>query len=222
MVFFGAMLVQSSMMPPPPVDTAVMGSVRPGEPYLAATPVPTSRANERALRSNHAIRDAIPQDAASVAKLGASTFAASFGFSIPPADLHTYLTEAYSTAAIEEDIRDPSKHVLVACFEDQIIGFAQLTEGTTEPCIKDPDQTVELQRLYVRREFHGTGVGKSLTRNVETVAKELGYRAMWLGVWEGNFKAQRVYEAMGFTRIGDHEFKMGQCIQTDWIMVKDL
>ena len=45
---------------------------------------------------------------------------------------------------------------------------------------------------------------------------------MWLGIWEGNFVAQKVYEKMGFGKVGEHEFQMGKCIQIDWIMWKDI
>ncbi|EXJ60507.1 hypothetical protein A1O7_04660 [Cladophialophora yegresii CBS 114405] len=105
---------------------------------------------------------------------------------------------------------------------DSVIGFAQLTEGTTEPCLSHLRSSVELQRLYVSTAHHGHGVGKALAREIELLARSLGYRSLWLGVWEGNFKAQRVYEGLGFTKVGDHEFKMGNCIQMDWIMCKGL
>ncbi|KAL2424249.1 hypothetical protein ABEF95_007309 [Exophiala dermatitidis] len=174
------------------------------------------------------LRPATIQDAPAIADLGSTVFTTTFGFSIPAPDLNAYLDEAYSITAIERDIQNPSTHVIVAVesssvSNQQIIGFAQLTEGTSEPCIEDLDSIVELQRLYVHQDFHGLGVGKALTAAIEDkAARVLDYRAIWLGVWEGNFKAQRVYEAMGYSRVGEHEFKMGRCIQTDWIMVKDL
>ena len=40
--------------------------------------------------------------------------------------------------------------------------------------------------------------------------------------WEENFKAQKVYERMGFRKVGQHDFKMGNCVQTDWILTKRL
>lgn len=56
----------------------------------------------------------------------------------------------------------------------------------------------------------------------QDIARSWGFKTMWLGVWEDNFKAQKVYGKLGFTRIGEHDFKMGDCIQTDWIMIKNL
>jgi ribosomal protein S18 acetylase RimI-like enzyme len=40
--------------------------------------------------------------------------------------------------------------------------------------------------------------------------------------WEENFKAQKVYERIGFRKVGQHDFKMGNCVQTDWILTKRL
>lgn len=170
---------------------------------------------------------------------------------MPTSDLNTYLEESYSIEAISNDISDLEKHFLVATTalpstdhqtqpdgqrqtpaitgpdregDEKLIGFVQLTEGTTDPCLTAFPQTslVELQRLYVSRDAQGLGVGKRLTKEIESKARDMGYRHMWLGVWEGNFIAQRVYESMGFERVGEHEFRMGRCIQTDWIMVKEL
>ncbi|OCT52634.1 acetyltransferase [Cladophialophora carrionii] len=192
------------------------------------------------------VRPATVRDAPAIAHLGATVFSATFGFSIPPHDLTAFLEEAYAAEAIEEDIRCATKHVFVACTgaksndsrqasanssdveagdeddDSRVIGFAQLTEGTTEPCLSHLRSSVELQRLYVSTAHHGRGVGKALAREIELLAQSLGYRSLWLGVWEGNFKAQRVYEGLGFTKVGDHEFKMGKCIQMDWIMCKGL
>jgi len=45
---------------------------------------------------------------------------------------------------------------------------------------------------------------------------------VWLGVWEENLKAQRAYERFGFGRAGEHDFVCGECVQTDWILMKRL
>lgn len=81
---------------------------------------------------------------------------------------------------------------------------------------------IELQRLYVTQEYHGAGVGRALIDRVEEIARGEGYKTLWLGVWEENFKAQNVYAKMGFRKVGEHDFKMGNCVQTDWILSKRL
>ncbi|KAJ9603338.1 hypothetical protein H2200_012116 [Cladophialophora chaetospira] len=108
--------------------------------------------------------------------------------------------------------------------EDVVVGFALLTRGTTEPCLSTyaQDTLIELQRLYVHPHHHGLGAGTLLARELESIARQQGFKYMWLGVWEENLKAQRVYEKLGYRRVGDHNFVMGDEVQTDWLLVKEL
>lgn len=234
------MLVQTVVPHPPPPElhfnahisspSAVQIRERPARASSSSSSSTAAAAAAATALPSFTIRAATIKDAPAIAHLGATVFSTTFGFSIPTPDLKAYLDEAYSVAAIEADIHSPSTQIIVACAppssqhntDERVIGFAQLTEGTSEPCIADLDDLIELQRLYVSSDFHGSGVGRALTARIEAIARTKGSRVLWLGVWEGNFRAQRVYEAMGFARVGDHEFKMGKCIQTDWIMCKDL
>lgn len=171
------------------------------------------------------IRRAEEKDIFQIANLGAKTFADSFGYSMPPSDLQAYLETAYSHTAIKNDLASPLIDIFVANDDhdpNHVIGFVQLTQGTSEPCLKDFENIVELQRLYVAENYHGSGVGGALVRHVEKIAKERGFATMWLGVWEENVKAQKAYERFGFKKVGEHDFRMGTCIQTDWILTKQL
>ena len=202
----------------PPVQAHDIATPSIQSPARPSTPTPTPNTTFK-------VRPATISDAPLIVQLGASVFSATFGFSMPTSDLNAYLQESYNIEAIEDDIKSPTKHVFVACppsNPSQILGFAQLTEGTTEPCLEEIEGLVELQRLYVNRDAQGTGVGKALVAKVDSLARERGYRNIWLGVWEGNFVAQKCYESLGWERVGDHEFRMGRCIQTDWIMCKRL
>lgn len=102
------------------------------------------------------------------------------------------------------------------------MGFAQLTIGTSEDCVAGLERPVELQRLYVYEQDQGKGVGRGLMQHVEAVARGMGFRTMWLGVWEENLVAQRVYAKRGFVEIGEHEFHTGECVQVDRILWKGL
>ena len=180
------------------------------------------------LESVH-LREANARDSSGIARLGTYVFALTFGHSIPAHDLQAYLDLSYSIRATTQDIADPHKDMIVATTTsdndgvgaDGIAGFALLTRGTSEPCLAKYDGAVELQRLYIHPDSHGQGIGKMLAR-AEDMAKEQGFKAIWLGVWEENFKAQKVYESLGYEKIGEHDFEMGECVQTDFIIVKRL
>ncbi|ODQ69389.1 hypothetical protein LIPSTDRAFT_7040 [Lipomyces starkeyi NRRL Y-11557] len=169
------------------------------------------------------IRRARPQDVASVAELGAHVFSITFGHSVSPQQLQAYLSESYSIPATAKDVADPMKDMIVVTSQDgAIVGFALLTRGTSEPCIAHLESTIELQRIYVHPTYHGNGVGKILAKKLEDIAKEQGFKYIWLGVWEENYKAQKVYERLGYRVVGDHGFTIGEVVQTDHIMVKEL
>lgn len=171
------------------------------------------------------IRPAEERDTREIANLGAKTFASTFGHSLPAADLQTYLETAFSHSAINSDLANPLIDVFVAYDNShlgRVMGFVQLTQGTIEACLVGVENPIELQRLYIAEEYHGTGVGGALVRYVEQLARERGFATMWLGVWEENIKAQMVYERLGFKRIGEHDFVLGECVQTDWILMKIL
>ncbi|VUC36270.1 unnamed protein product [Clonostachys rosea] len=169
------------------------------------------------------LRPATLQDAAQVSKLGASVFSTTFGHSVTPTQLQSYLDEAYSIEATIKDLSDPNKDMVVAeTDEGAVVGFALLTRGSSEPCVEDVSDKVELQRIYVDKSCHGTGLGKRLALELEKTAREQGFKHIWLGVWEDNHIAQKFYERLGYKVVGDHDFDIGGDIQTDHIMIKDL
>ncbi|KAH6983825.1 acyl-CoA N-acyltransferase [Ilyonectria destructans] len=169
------------------------------------------------------IRDACAADATAIAELGSHVFTATFAHSVQPHELQQFLEESYTTAAVAKDMEDPSRDIIVATSpDDEIIGFAYLTRGSSEPCIADVKNTVELQRIYVRPSAQGQGIGGLLAHKLESMAREQGFEKIWLGVWEENHKAIRAYQKWGYEQVGDHDFAIGPVIQTDYIMLKDL
>ncbi|OAQ97230.1 hypothetical protein LLEC1_02990 [Akanthomyces lecanii] len=108
-----------------------------------------------------------------------------------------------------------------------VVGFAQLTRGSSaaEPCVASlahAASTVELQRLYVDTAHHGRGIGSRLAAAMEDIARREGFTHMWLGVWEENSAAARVYAKLGYSPIGFHDFAVGSIVQRDDILMKQL
>ena len=54
------------------------------------------------------------------------------------------------------------------------------------------------------------------------MGKEMGYKKVWLGVWEKNFRAIRFYKKYGFKKFGQHKFLLGNDLQTDYLLEMDL
>lgn len=169
------------------------------------------------------LRQAEPQDAEAIATMGAYTWTTTFGYSISRADLDAFIMESYTTEAILSTLNDKAATVIVAQAPNgTVAGFVQLRRDSSEPCIEDKPKPVELQRLYIHPDYHGYGLARTLVDDIERIAREEKYETIWLGVWEENFKGHKVYERLGYVQCGFHDFKMGECIQTDWIMYKKL
>lgn len=170
------------------------------------------------------IRDATKDDIPAISHVGASVFAATFAHSMPKRDLDQYLADAYSVKSISKDFESADDDIIVAVDEhSEVVGFAQLTCNTSEPCLSDKENFCELQRLYVHSGHHGRGIGSSLMRKIDEMARTQGFRGIWIGVWEEHVNAHRLYQRMGFEKAGEgKEFRVGETVQRDWIMWKDL
>lgn len=80
----------------------------------------------------------------------------------------------------------------------------------------------ELHRLYVSTASQGRGIGKALVRHAERAAVAAGAQWMWLGVWEHNPGARRLYAGLGYEGVGEHAFVIGDEVQSDLVWVRRL
>ena len=169
------------------------------------------------------IRPATTADAPSIATLGAHVFSITYGHSHTKEDLQSFLNQTFSISAIEHAISDKAESILIASdASKKLVGFAVLTRGTSEPCLSHLTNFVEMQRIYVHPEVQGSGIGKLLALKIEDLARQEKFKWMWLTVWDENFKAQKIYERMGYSKVGEGVFPIGGKVTKDWILLKEL
>ena len=80
--------------------------------------------------------------------------------------------------------------------------------------------SIELERIYIKKEYKGKGLGKKLINFALQLAQEMKKDYVWLGVWEKNVDAISFYTKMKFYEAGRHSFRMGDELQNDLIMKK--
>lgn len=167
------------------------------------------------------IRPARPDDAPELADLKLVTFRQTFldeGFGIPypPVELAQFEADSYSEASVAAEIANPTKKNWVAEDDGRLIAYAQVGPCKLPHPQASPDHG-ELYQLYVLREAQGLKLGKKLLElSIDyLVATRPG--PIWLGVWSGNEKAQAVYYAMGFEKVGDYRFKVGSWYDEEYI-----
>ncbi|PCD04336.1 GNAT family N-acetyltransferase [Sphingomonas spermidinifaciens] len=161
-----------------------------------------------------AYRDARPDDAAALSAMAQQSFIETFGPLYAPADLDLFLDQAMSPAAYARQLADPAYRVHLATVEGQPIGFAKLGANYFDGF--DPAAPC-LHQLYVLSAHHGDGVGKRLMAWTLETAQVLGSE-LYLSVYIDNTRARRFYDRLGFVKVGDYIFRVGNHEDHDIIM----
>ena len=155
--------------------------------------------------------------------LEVETYRDTFGPYIVEKDLEDYFSTVLSLEQIEKDLQDPESETYFVLNEEQeICGFLKINWGQAQTEPVEMDKSFEIQRIYVKKEFHGAGFGKEMFTFALDQAKSRGFEWAWLGVWERNFKAQDFYYRFGFERFSEHEYPTGDTVDTDWLLRKKL
>lgn len=100
---------------------------------------------------------------------------------------------------------------------DKVIGYLKVNFEQSQTELKD-DKALEIERIYVLKEFHGKNVGQALYEKAIELAKEKKVKYVWLGVWEQNQRAIKFYQKNGFIPFDKHIFTLGDDKQTDILM----
>jgi ribosomal protein S18 acetylase RimI-like enzyme len=101
------------------------------------------------------------------------------------------------------------------------VGYAKVIINKAIETLKE-QSGLEIERIYVDRDFHGKHIGKQLLDKCFETARMNGVHVVWLGVWEHNPKALAFYKKWGFEKFGEHVFMLGNDAQTDWLMKKSV
>ena len=173
------------------------------------------------LPSIPAIRRATVADAATLTALGRRTYSDTFAADNTPEDVAQFLDSAYSTELQTRELADPALTYLVVESDNGMIAFALIRKGKANPCVDDPG-AIEVQRFYVDRSSHGTGVAQQLMTACVDFAESCGAETLFLGVWERNARALRFYEKHGFRAVGAQIFRVGSDDQTDIVMARSI
>ena len=165
------------------------------------------------------IRRATVDDAASLTEIAARIFHETFAAENDPEDMRAYMDEAFTVARQAEEIADPRSTILLAEVDGELAGYARLLDGEVPEEVAG-ERPIELARLYADGRFHGKGLGAALLEACFDEARRCGYRTIWLGVWERNWRALAFYRKWGFVECGSHVFLLGSDPQTDLLMAR--
>lgn len=145
------------------------------------------------------------------------TFSETFSSSNSEENMKMYLEEGFSKEKLMQELEDEHTVFYFATCNDAVIGYLKLNFGASQTELKDA-KAVEIERIYVLKEFHGKKVGQILYDKAVEIATQKKAAYVWLGVWEENPRAIRFYKKNGFVAFDTHLFKLGDDEQTDIMM----
>ena len=163
-------------------------------------------------------------DVAELAGVAARTFPLACPPSVPPENIASFIDANLSAARFAEYLTDPQRLILTASRDDRVVGYAMLVRGIGD----DPQvaravrvrPAVELSKMYVLPDQHGSGVSTALMDTALAAAAEWGAGCVWLGVNHENQRAQQFYKKSGFTVNGTRSFQLGGHTENDYVMVR--
>ena len=150
-------------------------------------------------------------------KIGRQTFKETFSESNSEENMKNYLEEGFSKEKLTAELNDKNSEFYFAKLEEEVIGYLKVNFGDSQTELKD-SKALEIERIYVAKEFHGKSVGQLLYDKAIEVAKQKGSEYVWLGVWEENPRAISFYKKNGFVEFDKHIFRLGDDEQTDIMM----
>lgn len=167
------------------------------------------------------IRPARTEDAQQLADLGRETFidtfVTGFGIPYPEADLTAFLNASFNADTIRAKLAEPGAAWWVAERDSALLAFAN-TGPNTLPHPDGKPSHAELRRLYVSKAAQGLGLGtRLLTVSLEWMEANTD-GPLWIGVWSGNLKAQKLYAAYGFEKAGEYQYPVGAWLDDEFIL----
>jgi ribosomal protein S18 acetylase RimI-like enzyme len=155
-----------------------------------------------------------------LAEIGASTFYESYHTQNTQADMEEYIGKTYHTEITKKHLLNPNI-VYFLCYHPQgDIGFVKLLLNQAHTNLQG--KNAEIEKIYVRANFQGTGVAQKLMETASKFCKEQHFENVFLGVWQENHRAIKFYQKEGFEIFDTRSFKLGSRICDDYVMALKL
>lgn len=160
-------------------------------------------------------------DLETVRQIGIDTFFESFASVNTEENMAHYLETGFSMERVAAELSNADSEFHLAYQGDQLIGYLKINHGPAQSELKD-GTALEIERIYVLRAWQGLKIGQLFYDKAIEIARARRYAYVWLGVWEENEKAIGFYKRNGFVEFDRHLFKLGDDIQTDIMMRREL
>ncbi|UHO39678.1 GNAT family N-acetyltransferase [Chryseobacterium capnotolerans] len=160
-------------------------------------------------------------DIAELQEISKKTFSETFSKDNTEESMAQYLETSFAAEKLLTELSDKNSEFYFARLDHKVIGYLKLNTGLSQTEMKG-DHALEIERIYVSKEYHGKKVGQALYDKAMAIATEKNADYVWLGVWENNLRAINFYRKNGFKEFDKHIFRLGNEEQTDIMMKLDV
>lgn len=167
------------------------------------------------------IRKATSADTELLLAIGRQTFFEKFTENNSEENMLQYASEAYTFEKIASEVNNVNSQFYLATLNKQTVAYLKINFGEAQTEMQDP-QALELERIYVLKEFQGKKIGQLLFEKTLEIARQAKVNYVWLGVWEENKSAIKFYKKNGLKAFSKHLFMLGNDPQTDIMMKMEL
>ncbi len=167
------------------------------------------------------IRIAEPVDANLLAELGRVSFYEAFSEQTAPQDMETHLQKAFDVEEIRGQLDNDRSLFIIIEVDSLATGYAYLHPQEPPDCVTAPNP-IQLVRFYLRKDYYGRNVGRTLMKACLEIAHTKGFQSVWLSTWELNHRANAFYKKWEFEMVGQAKFTVGSDVQNDFIFARRL
>lgn len=161
------------------------------------------------------------EDSRKLQEISYETFHETFKLQNSPENMNAYLERAFNLEQLEKELSNISSQFFFVYLNNEVAGYLKVNTDYDQS-EEMGDDSLEIERIYIRNKFQKHGLGKYLLNKAMEIAMDGNKKKIWLGVWEKNENAIAFYKKLGFVQTGAHSFYMGDEEQLDFIMTKTL
>jgi len=168
--------------------------------------------------NNIYIRQATAEDCNTIVDLGRRTFVETHAEIGKNGVLEAYVEKKFSPEIIDAELHSSNAWFYIGFVDDIPVAFTKLRNDRKAKGL-EYNNVIEIERIYVLKEFQGVKVGKEMMNNCKEIARQNKYDIIWLQVWQRNNKAIQFYQKAGFVIYDTTTFSYSKDLkQEDFLM----
>lgn len=168
-----------------------------------------------------AVRRCTPGDLDTLIEFCTATFRDTYQKHNTAENMDAYIERWFNRDQLKRDLENEAIEYYFLYDHGELAGYIKLNHHAAQTDIHDP-QSLEVERIYVAKSRQKRGLGRALMDIAVARAQVLCKDYIWLGVWEKNQNAIAFYSRSGFYTMGEHRFMIGDELQNDYILKKDI